>query len=136
MKTCLLDSDIAIELLRGRNLLVAKQLASRSRDSVFLSTVTVAELMFGALRSRKSQENIVICRRFCSAFQVAELDRDAAERSGIVRADLEERGERIGAYDLLIAGTALARGHVLATHNLRHFGRVAGLQIEDWTSVL
>jgi tRNA(fMet)-specific endonuclease VapC len=97
--------------------------------------VTVAELMFGALRSRKPQESTVICRQFCSAFQLVELDRDAGERSGVIRADLERRGERIGAYDLLIAGTALAHGHVLATHNVREFGRVAGLRIEDWLTI-
>jgi predicted nucleic acid-binding protein len=53
--TWLLDTDIAIELLRGRNVRVIEQLASRNRNAIFLSTVTVAELMFGALRSRKSQ---------------------------------------------------------------------------------
>lgn len=130
MTTYLLDTDIAIELLRGRNRRVAEQLASRNRNAIILSTVTVAELVFGALRSRKSQESLVICRQFCSAFQLVELDQDAGERSGAIRADLEVRGERIGAYDVLIAGIALARGHVLATHNVREFGRVAGLQIE------
>jgi len=44
-------------------------------------------------------------------------------------------GERIGAYDVFIAGIASARGHVLATHNVREFGRVAGLQIEDWAAI-
>ena len=134
MTTWLLDTDIAIELLRGRNVHVAEQLASRNRDAVFLSTVTVAESMFGALRSRKPQESIVRCRQFCSAFQPVELDQDAGERSGVIRAGLESRGERIGAYDVLIAGIASARGHVLATHNVREFGRVAGLQIEDWAA--
>ena len=135
MTTYLLDTDIAIELLRGRNAHVAEQLASRNRNTIFLSTVTVAELMFGALRSRKPQESIVRCRQFCSAFQLVELDQDAGERSGAIRADLERRGERIGAYDVLIAGIASARGHVLATHNIREFGRVAGLQVEDWAAI-
>ena len=135
MTTYLLDTDIAIELLRGRNVHVAEQLASRNRNAIFLSTVTVAELMFGALRSRKAQESIGLCRQFCSAFQLVELDQDAGERSGVIRADLESRGERIGAYDLLIAGIASARGHVLATHNVREFGRIAGLQIEDWAAI-
>ena len=135
MTTYLLDTDIAIELLRGRNVHVAEQLASRNRQDVFLSTVTVAELMFGALRSRKSHESIMICRQFCSAFQVVELDRDAGERSAFIRSDLEGRGERIGAYDVLIAGIALAHGHVVATHNVREFGRVAGLQVEDWAAI-
>ena len=135
MTTYLLDTDIAIELPRGRNVHVAEQLASRNRNAIFLSTVTVAELMFGALRSRKSRESIVICRQFCSAFQLVDLDKDAGERAGVIRADLEGRGERIGAYDVLIAGIALARGHVPATHNVREFGRVAGLQMEDWAAI-
>ena len=135
MTTYLLDTDIAIELLRGRNVRVAAQLASRNRSAIFLSTVTVAELMFGALLSREHPKNTVICRQFCSAFQLVELDREAGERSGVIRADLEGRGERIGAYDVLIAGIALARGHVLATHNVREFGRVAGLRIEDWAAI-
>lgn len=50
----------------------------------------------------------------------------------MVRADLEARGERIGAYNVLIAGMALARGHTLVTHNVREFSRVRGLPIEDW----
>lgn len=53
----------------------------------------------------------------------------------LVRADLEGRGERIGAYDVLIAGIALARGQVLATHNVREFARVSGLHTEDWTAI-
>jgi len=104
-------------------------------NAIFLSTVTVAELMFGALRSRISQESIVLCRHFCPAFQLVELDQDAGERSGGIRADLEGRGERIGAYDVLIAGIASARGHVLATHNVREFGRVAGIQTEGWAAI-
>ena len=56
--TYLLDTDFAIELLRGRNVRIVEQLASRNRNAIFLSTVTVAELMFGALRSRKPQESI------------------------------------------------------------------------------
>ena len=89
MTTYLLDTDIAIEMLRGRNIHVAEQLASRNRDSVFLSTVTVAELMFGALRSRKPRESIGLCRQFCSAFQLVDLDQDAGERSGAIRANPE-----------------------------------------------
>lgn len=135
MTTYLLDTDIAIELLRGRNLAVAAQLASRDRNTIFLSTVTVGELTFGALRSQEQTRSTVICRQFCSAFQLVELDREAGERSGVIRADLEGRGERIGAYDVLIAGIALAGGHVLATHNVREFGRVAGLRIDDWAAI-
>ena len=78
---------------------------------------------------------MALCRQFCSSFQLADLDYAAAERSGVIGADLEGRGERIGAYDMLIAGIALARGCVLAMYNVREFGRVAGLPIEDWMAL-
>lgn len=84
---------------------MAAQLASRSRQTVFLSTVTVAELIFGALGSHDSAKSLAATRQFCASFQTIELDRAAAEQSGRIRADLERRGERIGAYDVLIAGS-------------------------------
>jgi tRNA(fMet)-specific endonuclease VapC len=66
--TCyLLDTDIAIELLRGRNSQIAERLASTNREQVFLSTVTVAELLFGALRSRVPEQSLALCRQFCSS---------------------------------------------------------------------
>jgi len=39
----------------------------------------------------------------------------------------------IGAYDMLIAGQALARDLVLVTNNIREFDRVPGLKAEDWS---
>jgi tRNA(fMet)-specific endonuclease VapC len=123
----LLDTDVAIELLRGRNVRGATVLASKDRECIFLSTVTVAELLFGALRSREHEKNVAICRQFCSAFQVVGLDYMSAEQSGTIRADLETRGQRLGAYDALIAGIALARRCSLVTHNVREFGRISGL---------
>ena len=128
----LLDSDIAIELLRGRNVQLTEKLASVSRQEVFLSTVTVSELLFGAYRSRDPQRSLLICRQFWASFQILYLNEAAAERAANVRAHLEETGQRIGAYDVLIAGIALAYGHVIVTHNTREFERVPDLQLEDW----
>ena len=60
------------------------------------------------------------------------MARAAAELSGEIRARLETEGQRIGPYDVLIAGIALAEQRLLVTHNTREFGRVPGLTIEDW----
>ncbi len=45
---------------------------------------------------------------------------------------LASKGTPIGAYDVLIAGQAVARNLILVTHNTREFGRVPGLRLEDW----
>ena len=44
-------------------------------------------------------------------------------------ARLEAAGNRIGAYDLIVAATALERGSEVATFNRRHFNAVPGLSI-------
>jgi tRNA(fMet)-specific endonuclease VapC len=63
---------------------------------------------------------------------VLEFDKEDARKAGEIRALLISRGTPIGPYDVLIAGQALARHMTLITHNTDEFGRVPGLQIEDW----
>jgi tRNA(fMet)-specific endonuclease VapC len=50
----------------------------------------------------------------------------------MIRAGLEREGTPIGPNDLVIAATALASRAILVTHNTREFGRVSGLEWEDW----
>lgn len=55
-----------------------------------------------------------------------------AEESAKVRSELESIGKPIGAYDTLIAGTAISSNIVLVTHNTKEFSRVKKLKQEDW----
>jgi len=128
----LLDTDTAIEVLRGRNRPVIERLAASPREDIALSVVTVAELFFGAHRSRNVSGNLELCRGFCGSFEILPLTMTAAELSAGIRASLETGGQRIGPHDVLIAGIALADNRVLVTHNSREFGRVLDLEIEDW----
>lgn len=66
--------------------------------------------------------------------EVVPFASDDARAAGVVRANLEARGLQIGPYDLLIAAQALARGAIVVTANVREFGRVDGLPVEDWTA--
>jgi tRNA(fMet)-specific endonuclease VapC len=63
-------------------------------------------------------------------FVVLEFDKEDARQAGEVRALLASKGTPIGPYDVLIAGQA--RSMILVTHNTQEFGRVPGLQFEDW----
>ncbi len=127
----LLDTNIVIFALRSR----PDPLRSRftSADGMMaVSTVTVAELAYGAERSSHPAQNREAVEEFLSLLEVQPLDAAAAEHSGRIRAELATAGTPIGAYDLLIAGQARSRGLVVVTNNIRAFARVPGLLVEDW----
>ena len=72
----------------------------------------------------------------CLSFDLS-LDTDGvhtfdAQAAAAIRAALKTKGQPIGAYDVLIAGTGLARGLVVVTSNVGEFKRVSGLQVENW----
>jgi tRNA(fMet)-specific endonuclease VapC len=92
----------------------------------------MAELLFGALRSRNMAVNLAVVRAFAGAFRSLDFDTDAAEVYATIRADLASKGTPIGPNDLLIAAIGLANGLTLVTHNSIEFSRVAGLTLEDW----
>jgi predicted nucleic acid-binding protein len=60
-------------------------------------------------------------------------DAEAATHFARIAVDLHRSGSPIGSMDTMIAGHAIAVGAVLVTSNERHFARVTGLKIENWT---
>ena len=126
-----LDTSVCVEILRGNPRAIAT-LATRSPDDVALSSMTCAELRYGALRARLRQRALSRLESFISAFEILPFDEQAAIHHAEVREALASRGLTIGERDLVIAATALAHGAAVATGNLREFARVPGLTIEEW----
>lgn len=131
----LLDSDVCINLLRGR-LPLARQLMRQSDPRLFaIPAVVEAELRTGARKSARHRENLLLLERFLDPFVRVPFDADCAVAYGRIRAQLEAEGRAIGPNDLLIAATAVARGATLVTGNVREFERVPGLDLESWDEV-
>jgi tRNA(fMet)-specific endonuclease VapC len=68
----------------------------------------------------------------CRLDAVLLWDRAAVDATVEVKRQLTEAGTPIGDNDTAIAGHALAAGCTLVTNNVREFGRVPGLEYEDW----
>jgi tRNA(fMet)-specific endonuclease VapC len=131
--THLLDTNTCVEYLRrGSTGSVASHLAAKPPGSVVLCSVVVAELLFGALRSRDPIQVGNQVRTFCLGFRSLPFEDTAADHYDLIRNDLTNKGSIIGPNDLMIAAIALANHLVLVTHNTREFGRVPGLTLEDW----
>jgi tRNA(fMet)-specific endonuclease VapC len=128
----LLDTNVCIVYLKGRNLNLKQRLDAVPIKDIAVCSVVKAELCYGAMKSANPERNFALQQAFLNQFVSLPFDDLAATTFGTVRAQLEIRGMPIGAYDLQIAAITLANNLTLVTHNTREFGRVDGLQIEDW----
>ena len=126
----LIDTDVAIELLRGNPETLAR-IAERD-ESVFVSPITAAELYFGAFNSSRPVENADRVAKFLAEFPEASLTTDAARTFGELKAQLRRQSIQVAPMDLLIAAIALQHGCALATGNVRHFRQIPDLRVENW----
>ncbi len=126
----MLDTDTVSFALRGFGD-VATRLLEHRPSEICISSITLAELRFGAeaRRSRKLQKLIDV---FVVSVSAIPFDPPAADRFGRIAHALARRGEPIGSFDTLIAAHAVSRGLTFVTNNAKHFGRVKGLKTENW----
>ena len=132
----LLDTNAVIALLNNRPATVRARLRRLPPADwpVSVSAIVLYELWYGVARSSRQQENAQRVRSFLSGnIGILAFDEEDAAIAGELRAELERAGNPIGPYDLLIASQALRSGSTLVTANANEFGRVHGLNWEDWT---
>ena len=128
----MLDTNVCIYLIREHPASVLERFAAHPVGDIGMSVVTLAELEYGVAKSSRPARNREALEQFVSPLEVAPFDRAATEAYGRLRATLEKKGRPIGSMDLLIAAHAMSLDVRLITHNVREFGRVPGLHVEDW----
>ena len=128
----LLDTNICIALLNGRDGAAAHRLRAYVPRDVLVCSVVKAELIFGARNSQRVDENMKRLAAFFSPFEPVPFDDVAAEHYGVIRSQLEHVGTPIGANDMMIAAIAMGRRATVVTRNTAEFNRVAGLRVEVW----
>jgi len=111
----MLDTDICIYVIKNRPPEVRDLFNARS-EHICLSSITVAELIYGAEKSQRREHNISAVENFTARLDILAFEATAAGHYGDIRANLEREGKLIGPYDLMIAGHA----------------RVDGLRVENW----
>ena len=91
-----------------------------------------AELLYGAERSPKREDNLQKIRQFLLPFEIVGFGNQETERYATIRVELERAGTPIGPNDLVIAAITAANDGILVTNNEKEFKRVSGLKIENW----
>lgn len=130
MNGYLLDTSICVALFRG-NRSVSQKLNAVGKDCCFVNDVVIAELLVGAYKSERKEENLKQVIDFVEEVQVipfAETMLVFAQE----RVRLWDAGRIIEDFDLLIGCAAKAKNLTIVTHNAIHFEHIEGLVVEDW----
>ena len=128
----MLDTNVCLYLIKEHPPSVVDRFATHAVGDIGISVMTLAELEYGVSKSGRPARNREALDQFISPLEVAPFDRQATAAYGKLRTTLEKNGRTIGSMDLLIAAHALSLDVRLITRNIREFGRVPGLRIEDW----
>ena len=128
----LLDTNICIFLMKGV-LHVVTHAKDHSRRDLFISEATVAELKFGVAKSERPLRNQEHLALFMAEMTILPIG-PVLDVFGFEKARLYRIGQPLPDFDLLIGATAIHHNLTLVTNNTKHFQRLEGIQLEDWTN--
>ncbi len=132
-RRAVLDTDTVSALIRrAPSVLAAARLYYDTHSRFTVSLVTRYEIIRG-LQVKGATVQLRTFDVFCSRNEVLPLDDSVILRAAEIYADLHRRGQLIGDGDIFIAATALVHGLTVVTNNERHFGRIAGLDVANWS---
>jgi len=129
----LLDRDTIIYNLKGDER-IQQALRIHFHDPLKISIITLMELYYGAYKSKQIDANLAKVKAIEQSFEIIPNAQESAEIFARLKVALEIKGTRLDDFDLLIASCALTHNLILVTNNLKHFQRIPGLRLENWTS--
>ena len=127
----MLDTNICIYLINQRDANLRARFEAHAAE-ICASSITYAELCFGVADSALVEQNARELASFRLDLDILAFEEEAGAHYGEIRHTLRQRGQPIGANDLLIAAHARSVGATLVTNNQGEFGRVPGLRVENW----
>jgi tRNA(fMet)-specific endonuclease VapC len=128
-----LDTNICIYFLKGLFPQLKNKILSFNPGMIIIPSIVKAELLYGAERSKKKEDNFKNIYQFLLPFHIESFTDGETVLYAQIRNSLEEKGTLIGPNDLLIASIVLSHDGTLITNNTKEFSRIKNLKIEDWT---
>ncbi len=128
----MLDTVTCAFVLRRSSEVLLERIQRVPIEQQAISIMTLAELLYGVLESNKKKPNRAGVDAFVRHVTVKDWSHDAAEHYAEIRVDLRKKGQMIGANDLMIAAHARSLDATVVTNNVKGFGRVKGLKVENW----
>ena len=124
----LLDTNIVIALF-AQDSAVVEHLDEA--EEVFIPSIVLGKLYFGARKSRRVKENLARIDEFAVSNVVLGCDTETARYYGEIKNALREKGRPIPENDVWIAAIALQYDLTLISRDA-HFGEIDHLKVESW----
>lgn len=134
--TYMLDTCICSFVMREQPIVVLQRLADAvtKQHRIVISSITYAEMRFGAIGKKASPKHNLLVDEFIKRLDaILPWDKAAVDATAAIKLHLSNTGISIGANDAAIAGHAIAENCIVVTNNLREFNRVSALAVEDWS---
>ena len=128
----LLDTDTIVFNLKG-NAAVRKNLLLHINDPIKTTVITLMELYYGTYKSQKVTGNLAKIKTIEQSLEIIPVGIESVEIFGMLKSKLEKTGSRLDDFDLIIAACALAHNLTMVTNNEKHFQRIEGLKLTNWT---
>lgn len=128
----LLDTNICIYAINGRHPMLSEKLLSIHPSEIFISSITVGEMEYGAAKSHWGERTKQIMHAFLANYDILPFTDQDAALFGAFRAQLESAGITAGVLDVMIAAQGVSNNLTVVTHNTREFIRIPGIKLDDW----
>ncbi len=128
------DTSVLIAIERG-SLDIENLIKEREDEPFGISAITVSELLHGVHRADSEKRRVkreAYVEKVIEIFPIYSFDLSAARIYARIWANLAKKGLSIGAHDLMIASTAISLGFSVATSDMRDYGKIKGLKVEQF----
>lgn len=128
----LLDTDTLIYFLKGHAEVIGNFKAHMNTPKA-ISVITYGELVYGSQKSLRTTTNLAKVHRLAEIYPVIDVTRAVMDSFGDIKAQLSASGNTIDDFDLIIGCTALTLNYAVVTNNTRHYEKIPGLNVVNWT---
>lgn len=133
MNRVLIDTDILSYYFKGDKTVISNfEKYLESYDLIEISLVTYYEVI-GGLLAKNALKQLNVFEDFVTENLVIPMTENSAKISAELYSTLRQTGNTVDDIDLLIAGIAIDNDMTLATNNERHFNKIPGLKVENWS---
>jgi tRNA(fMet)-specific endonuclease VapC len=128
-----LDTNICIYYLKGIKETIKNKLLKKNPDDIKIPSIVKAEMLYGAKKSEKKEENLSKINEFLLPFEIISFSEKETVQYAKIRAELEKKRMPIGPNDIIIASIVMENEGILVTNNIDEFSRIESLGLENWT---